>query len=87
MKIMTVALALGMVAALSATAQAEHRTRRAPPDRIRVPVVVQDPTWIPDYISVPRYRYRPEDDRVDTSPYAPPVAPGDIKPGGLGIGQ
>jgi hypothetical protein len=87
MKIMTIALALGMATALSATAQAEPRTKRVLPQRIRVPVVVQDPTWIPDYISVPRYRYRPEDDRVDTSPYAPPVAPGDVEPGSLTIGQ
>ena len=29
----------------------------------------------PDYISVPRYCYDPRDDRVDTSPYARPVAP------------
>ncbi len=29
----------------------------------------------PDYISVPRYCYDPRDDRVDTSPYAKPVAP------------
>jgi hypothetical protein len=31
---------------------------------------------------VPRYRYRPQDDRVDR--YGPPVAPGDIDPGGPG---
>jgi hypothetical protein len=87
MKIMTVALALGAVAALSATAQAEPRARRVLITEPRAPVVRWDPTWIPDYISVPRYRYRPEDDRVDTSPYAKPVAPGDIEPGGFGIGQ
>jgi hypothetical protein len=29
----------------------------------------------PDYYSVPRYCYDPRDDRVDTSPYAKPVAP------------
>lgn len=52
-----------------------------------MPVVRRDPYWIPDYNIVPRYRYRPEDDRVDTSPYAPPVAPGDVEPGGFGIGQ
>jgi hypothetical protein len=54
---------------------------------ITVPVVRADPYWIPDYNIVPRYRYRPEDDRVDTSPYAPPVAWGDVEPGGFGIGQ
>ena len=87
MKLMTVALALGAVAALSATAQAEPRARRVLITEPRAPVVRWEPTWIPDYISVPRYRYRPEDDRVDTRPYARPVAPGDIEPGGFGIGQ
>ncbi len=29
----------------------------------------------PDYYIVPRYCYDPRDDRVDTSPYAKPVAP------------
>ncbi|MGY3616211.1 hypothetical protein [Bradyrhizobium sp. USDA 10063] len=38
---------------------------------IRVPIVRETPYW--DYYIVPRYRYRPEDDRVD--PYGPPVAP------------
>jgi hypothetical protein len=31
--------------------------------------------------------YRPEDEQVDTSPTAKPVAPGEPEPGGLGIGQ
>jgi hypothetical protein len=87
MKIMTIALALGTMTALSVTAQAEPRARRVMTREMTAPVVRSDPFWIPDYISVPRYRYRPEDDRVDTSPYAKPVAPGDIRPGGLGIGQ
>jgi hypothetical protein len=87
MKIMIAALALGAVAALSVTAQAEPRARRVMTSEMRAPVVRSDPFWIPDYISVPRYRYRPEDDRVDTSPYAKPVAPGDVEPGGFGIGQ
>jgi hypothetical protein len=30
---------------------------------------------LPDYYIVPRYCYDPRDDRVDTSPYAKPVAP------------
>jgi hypothetical protein len=38
---------------------------------IRVPVVTPAPYW--DYYIVPRYRYRPEDDRVD--PNGPPVVP------------
>ena len=36
-----------------------------------MPVFRTTPYW--DYNIVPRYRYRPEDDRVD--PYGPPVAP------------
>ncbi|MGJ4938978.1 hypothetical protein ACQR1W_00270 [Bradyrhizobium sp. HKCCYLS1011] len=94
MKTMTVAAALGMVVALSAAAEARSRAdvRRAThriviTAPVRVPVLMRDPYWIPDYNIVPRYRYRPEDDRVDTSPYAPPVAPGDVEPGGFGIGQ
>lgn len=92
---MTVTLALGTVVALSAAAHARPRvevrdTLHRPAGQHRlliVPVVRRDPYWIPDYNIVPRYRYRPEDDRVDTSPYAPPVAPGDVEPGGFGIGQ
>ena len=37
---------------------------------VRVPVVTPTP-W--DYYIVPRYRYRPQDDRID--PYGPPLAP------------
>jgi hypothetical protein len=37
---------------------------------VRVPVVSPTP-W--DYYIVPRYRYRPQDDRID--PYGPPVVP------------
>lgn len=87
MKMMTVALAFGTVAALSVTAHAESRARRVMTREMRAPVVASDPYWIPDYVVVPRYHYRPQDDRVDTSPYAPPVAPGDVEPGGFGIGQ
>ncbi|MEN3288515.1 MAG: hypothetical protein V7634_2815 [Bradyrhizobium sp.] len=87
MNIMTVALALGTVAALCATAQADPRDERVLRRETRAPVARSDPYWIPDYISIPRYRYRPEDDRVDTSPYAKPIAPGDVRPGSLGIGQ
>jgi len=85
---MTVVLALGTAMALWTTAHAEMRGRRVVHRiPITVPVVRADPFWIPDYYIVPRYRYRPEDDRVDTSPHAPPVAPGDVEPGGFGIGQ
>jgi hypothetical protein len=38
---------------------------------VRVPVVGPTPYW--DYYIVPRYRYRPQDDRID--PYGPPVVP------------
>jgi hypothetical protein len=79
MRIMT-AFALGAALVLcnlgtfSAAAHArEARVVREPRERpiIRVPVVRTIPYW--DYYIVPRYRYRPEDDRVD--PYGPPVAP------------
>jgi hypothetical protein len=52
---------------------------------IRTPVPSADAMWPVDYNIVPRYRYRPQDDRVD--PYGPPVARGEPEPGGLGIGQ
>jgi hypothetical protein len=88
MRMVTVALALGTTMALWTAAHAETRVRRVVHRiPITVPVVRADPYWIPDYNIVPRYRYRPEDDRVDTSPYAPPVAWGDVEPGGFGIGQ
>ncbi|CCE00855.1 hypothetical protein [Bradyrhizobium sp. STM 3809] len=94
MRTQTVAWVLGIAAALSATAltgaRAEARPSHHRPLRVVIagpPAVRQDPYWVPDYYIVPRYRYRPQDDRVDTSPYAPPVAPGDVEPGSLGIGQ
>jgi hypothetical protein len=75
MRIMTVAFALGaaMLLAFGAAAQARKaRVVREPPVRLIVrPVVTPTPYW--DSYIVPRYRYRPEDDRVD--PYGPPVVP------------
>ena len=77
---MTVPFALGMALVLcnlgtfSATAHAqEAKVVREPRERstIRVPVYRTIPYW--DYNIAPRYRYRPQDDRVD--PYGPPVAP------------
>ena len=73
MRIVTAALGTALVlcnlGALSATAHAQKaKVVRAP---VRVPIVTPAPYW--DYNIVPRYRYRPEDDRVD--PYGPPVAP------------
>jgi hypothetical protein len=77
MRIMT-ALALGTTLVLSnlgtfsAAAHAQTMVVREPRTRVivRVPAVTPTP-W--DYYIVPRYRYRPEDDRID--PYGPPLAP------------
>src|SRR5258707_7614674 len=72
MRIMTVALALGTALVLcnlgtfNAAAHArEAKVAREPRVRliVRVPVVVRPTPW--DYYIVPRYRYRPQDDRVD----------------------
>jgi hypothetical protein len=78
MRIMTVAFALGTTLALCspeafivaawAKARVVHEPRRI---FIVRPVVTPEPYW--DSNIVPRYRYRPEDDRVD--PYGPPVVP------------
>jgi len=80
MRTMTVAFALGTALVLctlellTAAAQARHpqivRERR---ERliVRMPVARPTPYW--DSYIVPRYRYRPQDDRVD--PYGPPVVP------------
>ena len=85
MKIMTVACALGTALVLCnlGISDAEARVRKAqvvrdvvPEPRLRVDVPVLRPTpW--DYNVVPRYRYRPEDDRVD--PYAPPPVPSYVR--------
>src|SRR5277367_1683992 len=55
------------------TAAHAQQVVREPRERpiIRVPVVRAAPYW--DYYIVPRYRYRPEDDRVD--PCGGPVVP------------
>ena len=80
MRIMTVAFALGTALVLcnleifSVAAHAQQaKVVRQPRERpiIRVPVVKTTPYW--DYYIVPRYRYRPEDDRVD--PCGGPVVP------------
>jgi hypothetical protein len=78
MRIMTVAFALGttlalcsqgaFIAAARAKAKVVHEPRRI---FIVRSVVTPEPYW--DSNIVPRYRYRPEDDRVD--PYGPPVVP------------
>ena len=83
MKIKTVACALGTAVVLCSLGMsgAEAKTRkavvvRAPQERLIVTAPVLRPTpW--DYNIVPRYRYRPEDDRVD--PYGPPFVPSYIR--------
>jgi hypothetical protein len=79
MRIMTVAFALGTLALCNlGTFSAAADTRKAKVVReprvrliVRVPVVSPAPYW--DYYLVPRYRYRPQDDRID--PYGPPAVP------------
>jgi len=78
MRIMTVALGTALVLCNLGTISTAAHARKAkvvrePRERVivRVPVVRATPYWV--YYIVPRYRYRPEDDRVD--PYGPPVAP------------
>jgi hypothetical protein len=83
MKATTFALVLGTALALSTMARADQDRPSA--RLIRVPVVTpSDPFWVPDYNIVPRYSYRPQDDRVDTSPNARPMAPSDGDFGGTG---
>jgi hypothetical protein len=68
------ALALCNLGTLSAAAQTQKaKVVREPRERpvITVPIVRAAPYW--DYYLVPRYRYRPEDDRVD--PCGGPVVP------------
>jgi hypothetical protein len=79
MRTTTVAFALGTalvlcsVGTFSAPAHARKaKVVREHQERLVVtPLVVPTPYW--DSYIVPRYRYRPEDDRVD--PYGPPVVP------------
>ena len=77
MRMMTVAFALGTallcnLGTFATAAQARSaKVVREPRARLVVTVPVVRPYW--DSYIVPRYRYRPEDDRVD--PYGPPVVP------------
>jgi len=82
MTLKTIASALGMALVLGSlgTTATEARTRkvvvRAPQERLIVTAPVLRPTpW--DYNVVPRYRYRPEDDKVDI--YAPPPVPSYVR--------
>jgi len=66
--------------ALCPAAQARHQKQpHRPVVVITSPLAARDSSWPVDYNIVPRYRYRPQDDRVD--PFGPPVAPGEIEPG------
>jgi len=73
MTIKTVAFALGTALVLCSLGAPAHARKanvvQAPRERLIVRVPVVRPYW--DSYIVPRYRYRPEDDRVD--PYGPPV--------------
>src|SRR5262245_22811711 len=77
MRILTVAFALGAALVLCNLGTTAAHARKAkvvhePQDRLFVtPQVSPTPYW--DSYIVPRYRYRPEDDRVD--PYGPPPVP------------
>jgi hypothetical protein len=78
MRTKTAAFALGTALVLchpgTSTTAAQAKTARVvrqPQERLYVAVPVARPYW--DSYIVPRYRYRPEDDRVD--PYGPPVVP------------
>ena len=77
MRMMTLALAVGTavlcnLGTLGAPARAQPaKVVREPRERLVVEVPVVRPYW--DSYIVPRYRYRPEDDRVD--PYGPPPVP------------
>jgi hypothetical protein len=76
MRIMTVAFALGSALVLCnlgtfTTAAHARKVVREPRERLVVVVRPDQPYW--DSYIVPRYRYRPQDDRVD--PYGPPVVP------------
>jgi hypothetical protein len=73
MRMMTVAFALGTALVLCdlGTFSAAAKVVREPRERLYVGVPVVRPYW--DSYIVPRYRYRPQDDRVD--PYGPPVVP------------
>lgn len=67
------ALVLGTVDRAANAAEGKSHAANAEPRRvwIRVP---RGSCGRPDYYIVPRYCYDPRDDRVDTSPYAKPVA-------------
>ncbi len=78
MRILTVAFALGTALVLCnlgtfgvAAHARDAKVVREPQERLIVRVPVERPYW--DSYIVPRYRYRPQDDRVD--PCGGPVVP------------
>lgn len=73
MRTMIAAFALGtsLVLCSLATSGAEAKVVHEPRERLFISVPVTRPYW--DSYIVPRYRYRPEDDRID--PYGPPAVP------------
>jgi len=73
MRIVTVAFAVGTALVLCdlGTSSADAKVIRGPRERVVIRVPAERPYW--DSYIVPRYRYRPEDDRVD--PCGGPVVP------------
>jgi hypothetical protein len=73
MRMVTAAFAFGSALVLCnlGTFSAAAKVVRDPQARLYVGVPVERPYW--DSNIVPRYRYRPQDDRID--PYGPPVVP------------
>ncbi len=80
MKVLIVATAVAIASGTAASAGSVSRYHQP----LREIPAWSDPSWIPDYNIVPRYRYRPEDDRVDTGPTAKPVVPAEGDYGGTG---
>jgi hypothetical protein len=81
MRIITLALASMLATSGFARAVDRHHRIRV---IVTAPMAAADPAWPVDYNIVPRYRYRPQDDRIDTSPNAKPVAPSNGDFGGTG---
>ena len=77
MKLVSIAFALTVASTLASPAMNSSaygqtsKAAREPRERIIVRPTRITPYW--DSYIVPRYRYRPQDDRID--PYGPPVVP------------
>jgi hypothetical protein len=72
--IMIAVLAFGALALSAVERTANAQAANAQVKRVWI-VAPRGSCGPPDYNIVPRYCYDPRDDRVDTSPYAKPVAP------------